>query len=78
MRLVTDKDKFDPYKIYMRDVFYFREIDVETTEENGMKKKHVKGQFVCTGYVPFCNKALRKSGVGFDKSFFEKRILMEV
>lgn len=78
MRLVADKDKFDPYKIYMRDVFYFREIDVETTEENGMKKKHVKGQFVCTGYVPFCNKALRKSGVGFDKSFFEKRILMEV
>lgn len=78
MRLVKDSDTFDPYKIYMRDIFYFREIDVETTEEDGIKKKHVKGEFVCSGYIPFCNKALKKAGVGFDNSFFEKRVLMEV
>lgn len=78
MHLVKDTDTFDPYKIYMRDIFYFREVDVETTEENGFKKKHVKGQFVCTGYIPFCNKALKKAGVGFNNSFFEKRVLMEV
>lgn len=78
MKLVKDTDTYDPYKIYMRDIFYFREIDVEITEEDGVKRKHVKGQFVCTGYVPFCNKALRKAGVGFDNKFFEKRILLEV
>lgn len=78
MKLVKDTDTYDPYKIYMRDIFYFREIDVETTEEDGIKRKHVKGQFVCTGYIPFCNKALKKAGVGFDNKFFEKRILLEV
>ena len=79
MKLAKEDDQYDPYKVYLRDVFYFKENKtIEEIREDGTKQLKVHGQFMSSGYIPFCNRELRRKGVGFDKSFFEKRILMEV
>ena len=80
MKLAKSTDACDENRVYLRDIFYFKEMKTEEIDkgENGEMKLKVTGQFLATGYVPFCNRELRRKGVGFDNSFFEKRVLYEV
>ena len=66
-------EKSEPIKdnLYLQDIIRF--------ERDGLNEKgEVKGRFVTTGYVPYCNDKMRSKGYGFDDSFFQKRVLMEV
>lgn len=78
MKLVKDNEPCNETKIYMRDVFYFKEIDTEEKIVDGVRRIHVKGQFLATGYIPYCNRELKRKGLGFDNDFFNKRVLLEV
>jgi len=66
-------EKSEPIKdnLYLQDIIRF--------ERDGLNEKgEVKGRFVTTGYIPYCNDKMRSKGYGFDDSFFQKRVLMEV
>lgn len=78
MKLIKENEPCNETKIYMRDIFYFKEIDTEEKIVDGLRRIHVKGQFLATGYVPYCNRELKRKGLGFDNNFFEKRVLLEV
>ena len=67
----TNPDNIQEDKLYLNDIFRFR---AEGVNEKG----EIKGRFVSTGYVPYCNDKMISKGFGFDDSFYEKRTLMEV
>ena len=58
-------------KLYLQDIFRFKQTGID---DNGK----VHGRFEATGYVPYCNEIMKNKGYGFDESFFQKRVLMEV
>lgn len=58
-------------RLYLQDVFRFVETGVD-------KNGKVHGYFETTGYVPYCNDALRAKGNGYPDDFFKRRKLMEV
>lgn len=79
MKLTKEGDVADPSRIYMKDVFYFKELNThEVEDENGNVKLKVDGQFMATGYVPYCIRELKRKGYKFNNDFFKKRILLEV
>lgn len=78
MNLAKPSEEVDFNKVYMRDIFYFKITGTEEVEKEGKARLKVHGQFLATGYVPFCNRELKRKGVGFDNKFFDKRVLLEV
>lgn len=60
--------------LYLQNIFQFRQTS--TVEENGREVVH--GQFVATGYIPYCVEKLREKGFNIPDEFFKKRVLMEV
>ena len=58
-------------RLYLQDVFRFVETGVD-------KNGKVHGYFETTGYIPYCNDALRAKGNGYPDDFFKRRKLMEV
>jgi len=58
-------------KLYLQDIFKFKQTGID---EHGK----VHGQFIATGYVPYCLEEMNHKNLGFDESFFAKRVLMEV
>lgn len=78
MKLIKEGDECDPTRIYIKDIFYFKETKSREIEVDGEIKKKVDGQFLATGYVPYCIRELRRKGFQFNKEFFNKRVLLEV
>lgn len=58
-------------KLYLQDIFRFKQTGIDS---NGK----VHGQFIATGYIPYCLEEMKHKNLGFDESFFSKRVLMEV
>ena len=58
-------------RLYLQDVFRFVETGVD-------KNGKVHGYFETTGYIPYCNDALRAKGNVYPDDFFKRRKLMEV
>lgn len=61
----------DENRLYLQDIFKFEQTSVD---EDGT----VHGQFVTTGYIPYCAEKIRKAGVYMPDEFFEKRVLFTV
>ena len=79
MKLTKADELCDPTRIYMKDVFYFKELNTREVEDNtGKAVLKVDGQFMATGYIPYCIRELRRKGYKFDNEFFNKRVLLEV
>lgn len=70
-RGVVVKGNVENSKLYLQDIFRFRQTGVG---DDGK----VHGVFETTGYVPYCNDALRVRGEGYPDNFFRARVLMEV
>lgn len=58
-------------QLYLQDIFCFRQSGID---EHGK----VKGEFIATGYIPFCIEKMRNKGYGFSDDFFTKRTCMTV
>lgn len=69
--ILSENAKVEKDKIYLQDIFRFKQTGVD-------ENKKVRGQFVATGYVPYCLEKMQEKGYGLREEFFAKRVLLEV